>query len=106
MSKLFKLCKKRPVPCSLDEWSERLGRNDHRLALDYIGRAKISTVFLAIDHNFSDEGPPLLFETLVFGGDRDGEMYRYATWEEAETGHKQLVDSIQQEMLDKDIKAY
>ena len=32
----------------------------------------ISTVFLGIDHNFNLEGPPLLFETMIFGGIKDG----------------------------------
>jgi hypothetical protein len=52
---------------------------------------EISTVFLGLDHNFG-QGPPLLFESMVFGGEDDGEMVRYSTWEEAETGHKLLVE--------------
>ena len=28
---------------------------------------RVSTVFLGIDHNFLDDGPPILFETMVFG---------------------------------------
>jgi hypothetical protein len=47
----------------------------------------VSTVFLGIDHNFGN-GPPLLFETMVFGGEYDGYCKRYSTWEEAEGGHK------------------
>ena len=31
-------------------------------------------------------GPPLLFETVVIGGGLDGEVKKYATWEEAEKG--------------------
>ena len=49
---------------------------------------EVSTAFLGIDHSFGT-GPPLLFETLVFGGKCDGDMRRYATWEEAERGHEE-----------------
>jgi len=55
--------------------------------------ADVSTVFLGLDHQFGD-GPPLLFETLIFGGDRDGDMWRYSTWEEAEAGHDAVVDEL------------
>ena len=50
----------------------------------------ISTVFLGIDHGYN--GVPLLFETMIFGGEHDGYQERYSTWEEAEKGHqKQLI---------------
>jgi len=54
---------------------------------------KVSTVFLGLDHQYGD-GPPLIFETMVFGGELDGQMERYSTWEEAETGHKQWVGKV------------
>lgn len=47
----------------------------------------VSTVFLGINHNYLD-GPPILFETMIFGGANNERMWRYATWEEAERGHK------------------
>jgi hypothetical protein len=43
------------------------------------------TVFIGRDHPFS-EGPPILFETVVAGGDRDKIIERYSTIEEARTG--------------------
>ena len=64
---------------------------DRRVAKAFkIGEATVSTVFLAIDHQFGD-GPPLLFETMVFGGIHDGYQKRYTTWEEAEKGHAKAV---------------
>ena len=51
----------------------------------------ISTVFLGMDYQPGD-GPPLLFETLVFRGPLDGEMDRYSTWGEAEAGHLRMVE--------------
>ena len=57
---------------------------------------EVSTVFLSIDHNFTDEGPPIVFETLVFGGPMADWMRRYATWTEAETGHEEMVELVRQ----------
>lgn len=63
----------------------------------------ISTVFLGIDHNFWDRGPPLLFETMVFSkGDGDidwgsaDDCWRYSSWDDAETGHKAAVRRVLQ----------
>jgi hypothetical protein len=55
---------------------------------------EVSTVFLTIDHNFRDEGPPIVFETLVQGGPLDDWMRRYATWEDAEEGHAETVELV------------
>lgn len=54
----------------------------------------ISTVFLGLDHNFSDLGTPLLFETMAFGGEHDQEKTRYHTWEEAENGHRLFCEKL------------
>ena len=52
----------------------------------------VSTVFLGLDHNHWGRGPPLLFETMIFGA-KDGSEYqeRCSTWEEAEEMHKRAV---------------
>jgi len=52
---------------------------------------RISTVFLGLDHNFSGTGPPLLYETMIFGGKYDQHQQRYATKAEALAGHKKCV---------------
>jgi hypothetical protein len=56
----------------------------------------VSTVFLGLDHNLSNEGPLLLFETMVFDGKLDQEMERYSTWQEAVEGHIRWVDRVKQ----------
>ena len=53
----------------------------------------VSTVFLGLNYQFGD-GPPILFETRVYGGDEDGYQRRYATWEEAEAGHKEALATL------------
>ena len=53
----------------------------------------VSTVFLGVDHSFG-EGPSILFETMVFGGNWDLGQRRYSTWDEAEKGHRRVVDEV------------
>jgi hypothetical protein len=56
------------------------------------GPVEISTVWLGIDHNFSELGPPLIFETAVFG--EESTLYRWATEEEALAEHEKLVEQV------------
>jgi hypothetical protein len=51
----------------------------------------VSTVFLCLDHGHSLDGPPILFETMVFGGPMNDWQRRYATWDEAMAGHRETV---------------
>ncbi len=85
---------KKPILCSdIMEWAKQWESSDRIVKQDTIGDVKISTVFLGLDHSFGD-GPPLLFETIIFGGAHDEYQDRYTTYEEAEAGHevaKQLV---------------
>lgn len=50
----------------------------------------LSTVFLALDHSFVP-GKVLLYESLWFGGEFDGQMRRYSTREEALEGHNEML---------------
>lgn len=85
-----------------------------------IGPFLVSTVWLGLDHNWSNEGPPLIFETMVFDhelddgwgwGARDvdpgGWMNRYSTEREAREGHRVIVAAVASllEMAAADIKA-
>lgn len=82
---------RQPVPADVDSWAKRR----KRVALTELsGGIRVSTVFLGLDHSFSDEGPPILFETLVFEGPLDGHMLRYATWAAAKIGHARIVDEV------------
>lgn len=63
------------------------------VAYDDLGAVRISTVFIGMDHGFGQG--KLWFETMVFAADTfrelDGMMQRYATYEQAEAGHKFLL---------------
>ena len=81
---------RKPLPCeNIAAWVEFFKDSDaRRVAYDAVGEVSVSTVFLGLDHNFGNGGPPVLFETMIFGGPHDEDQWRYCTWEEAEEGHK------------------
>lgn len=68
-----------------------------RVARDKIGDVLVSTVFLCLNHAYGD-GPPILFETMIFGGEHDQYQDRYSTWEEAERGHKKAIAIVKGEI--------
>ncbi len=89
----------KPIYCkALLLWAEFMKKADVRtVAKTRIKEVEISTVFLGLDHNYlSPDGPPILYETMVFGGEHDQDMERYATREEAEAGHKRMVEKLKQ----------
>jgi hypothetical protein len=91
---------KTPVPCPDIHAFATFFKNhkeERLVALTQIGDYRVSTVFLGIDHNFSDEGDPLVFETMIFGGNFDGEdeyQTRCSTWEQAEAQHREAINYL------------
>ncbi len=80
-------------PITLGEMTkiwEQPFEDTHRVAHDEQGGVRVSTVFLGFNHNHGD-GPPLLFETMIFGGEHSDEQWRYTTEEQALEGHKTAV---------------
>jgi len=86
---------KKPVPVKdLLEWAKLHNpRNNIVKQTKLPDDVRISTVFLGIDHAFMG-GPPILFETMIFGGEHDQYQRRYSTWEEAEQGHQETIEMI------------
>lgn len=95
-----------PVPCEdLFLWAAWMETGNRVLKQDYVegerrtvklsGReyqqsVGVSTVFLGLDHGFG-EGPPVLWESMVFGTSLDGEQRRYTSRAAALEGHAELV---------------
>jgi hypothetical protein len=84
---------KHAVRTTIEEWAKWFEDIEHRrVAEEYIGPYRVSTVFLGLDHSFG--GPrPLMFETKTF--DEQGEELdcdRCTTWEEAIDMHKRAVE--------------
>ena len=85
---------KSPILCdNLLEWGEWIEGANRKVKFTKLKGCKVSTLFLGLDYSFAG-GPPLLFETMVFGGPLDGSQHRYSTWEEAEEGHKKMVKTV------------
>lgn len=82
-------------PATLEEHAKWLSVDPERrrVAGCRIGDADVSTVFLGLDHNWLG-GPPLLFETMVFGGEHDGYCQRCSTWKQAEVQHEEACSMI------------
>lgn len=119
MSRLYKLDGHIAVPMfDILEWGRWLETADRIVARTPIGEAyEVSTVFLGIDHSFTEHGSRKLFETMVFQQlttpryiqlknhqipiDRDevaGYTERYATWEQAEIGHQRIVQQLTEDL--------
>jgi hypothetical protein len=83
-----------PVPCTLIEWA-LWWENFNNRVVDFTqitSECFVSTVFLGLDHRCSfDNCPPLLFETMIFGGPEAEYQRRYSTWDNAVIGHKAAV---------------
>jgi hypothetical protein len=94
-STLYKLDKdKNVVACQIDELGKCFENIEDRIVEKTLKNgSEISTVFLCIDHNFGGEGPPIVFETMIFGGPLDGLQFRCCTWDEAVEQHKKIVEA-------------
>lgn len=102
---LYVLDKKHnPIPVDLEDdsvakWGKWFEKNKNRIVKqENVEDWFVSTVFLAVDHNFTGEGPPVLFETMVFGmsdGDEMGQFTRrYTSWDAAAEGHRATVQNL------------
>lgn len=103
-------------------WFETSGKQ-RRVAFDKVGDYEVSTVFLGMDHNFGEGSQPILYETMIFRPvtkeeikedqknekkyrvswkegdvkeDDSFELRRYYTKQEAEVGHKEMVELVKQ----------
>jgi len=94
---IFENGKIRPAKDLLEfsEWFSKPG--SRRVDLTEINDdVRVSTVFLGINHNFSfdEDNPPVLFETMVFGGEYSDRGWRYTSYGQAKRGHWEIVDCI------------
>ena len=80
------------------KWSKSRKKSNWLVKKSIAGDVEVSTVFLGIDHSFSGSKEPLLFETMVFGGDLDQEMNRCSTWKQAEKMHEAMCNRVKETM--------
>ena len=81
----------------LADMEECFNSMERIVAKDNVGDSEVSTVFLCIDQNYSGDGVPVLWETMIFGGKHDQYQRRYTSKEEAVKVHNSLVQLLQQE---------
>lgn len=98
-----------PRVATMEEWGEWFNTaEDRHVAETFTELTRVSTVFLGIDHRFTGEGPPILWETMVF--DRhphlhemfgelrevfeDLDMWRWSSLADAKKGHAEIVMDI------------
>ena len=98
------------LPMSWDQWAEMWTRKNAarskdadghsrpeddptRIGEDEIGEALVSTVWLGMDHGYGG-GPPIIFETMIFGGEHDQFRERYCTKESALANHNRIVAAL------------
>ena len=88
----------KPVAKPVLEASQWLEDNDNRRIVkrDEIGDILVSTVFLGLDHAW-DSDIPVLWETMIFGGEHDQYQERYTSYEDALEGHKKAITLITKE---------
>lgn len=82
------------------EWASSFENGSRRVDRTVVGDKLVSTMFLGVDHSFG-VGDPELFETMVFNNDKtnyashDEYTRRYATMEQAQKGHKEVVSQLE-----------
>jgi len=86
-----------PIPCSsVNEYQEWYKIHGDTVAksnfLDASGKQIIvSTVFLGLDHSYNSK-VPVLWETMIFGGEHDQYQRRYTNFYDSLEGHNESID--------------
>ena len=91
MSEHYILVDGEPRPVDLLTWGKWLQTAERQLARTTVSEGvEVSTVFLGLDHSFG-QGPPLIWETMIFGGPHDSYQPRASTLAAAEAQHASAV---------------
>ncbi len=101
MIRYYRLQNGIPVLCQdILEWSMWFEGNLQERIVEQTtaGDLFVSTVFLGLDHSYSEDGPPLIYETMVFNKaiDKSDDLLcqRYSTLGEAKFGHFAVLEQI------------
>ncbi len=97
----YKLSKKKPIPCSMNEWAIFMTSASNRIIeQNQIGPLLISTIFTGIDHSFG-HGEKKLFETTVLGLNNDIQLrWHFSTYNQAIREHRRLTLLIETKGID------
>ena len=84
------------------EWAEMFEKRHEDMAPESWWRkhtvldddeVRVSTVWLGLNHRWG-EGPPLIWETMIFGGPHSEDQWRYSTKERAFDEHERIVAAL------------
>ena len=101
----------KPEP-DLIKWGTWFEKGNRIVKQDQIGDVWVSTVFLGLDHSFGG-GPPILWETMTFRGDRTkkkkvkimGKTFETTdgAWEECErcAGNREQAEAMHNDMVER-----
>jgi hypothetical protein len=78
---------------SIDEWKELFSPEYNAVGHNLVNDFEISTVWLGLDYSF--QGRPIIFETMVRHKGREIFLKRYSTLAEAEAGHQALTHKFE-----------
>lgn len=86
---------KRPVRTGdVFEWARCFETMDRIVGKTEIDGVKVSTVFFGVGGLGWDHALPMLFETMIFGGEHDQYQERCSTWEQAEAAHEKACSLV------------
>lgn len=88
-----------PLTCL--DWGDKFSDREYQVVKqETIGKYLISTVWVGLNMNMFRDGPPLIFETMIFfeqAGNKNelcGYQERYSTEEEALIGHEKAKEEL------------
>jgi hypothetical protein len=102
----------KPEP-DLFKWGKWFEKRDRIVKQEQVGDVWVSTVFLGLDHDFTGKGPPILWETMTFRGDRSKKktieimgrklVTTDGNWEECErcAGNREQAEAMHKDMVER-----
>ena len=87
------------VPCDVFTWVTWHQMTNHTISRDSVGEILVSTIFFGLNQRSQPNSPPLIFETMVFGGSFGEYRERYETYSEAEAGHQRVLSMVMDERI-------
>ncbi len=84
-------------PIDHDEWIRLFfTTHDRHVAHDSVGEYGVSTVWMGIDYSFGQGEAPLIYETMIFGGDLHGWQERTPNRNAALACHDQALALVRE----------
>lgn len=92
---------RRGRPITMARANELLGQPEYvQVAQHEEHGYRVSTVWLGLNRANSDDAPPILFETMIFGPSPVDYCKRYATEPGARAGHTTAIQYLRAHVLD------